>query len=511
MAHSFAVLRYCFGTHCEVNREFDFVLSRILLPICHNSFLGMTRPLPIRKVTMQTGALSRKTLLCYSAGSIIETSIYAFCGLYLMNFYTDVVFLDPRLVGYAFSIRFVVDACSDPMIGFLSDRTRSRFGRRRPFFLLGAIPAAVFFYLLLVPPSGSELRVFIYLTTISTLLITSLTVFGIPYLALSWELTTNYDDRTRISGYRRIMEIVAEMVSTLTIPVILAVVAALSSGENSPLDESKYYPAAAGFMGIVAVVAAIITFVGTKETVLVGHDHNEGFFSSVRATYENKPFVILLITFALVAVADRVTMSLLFYMLEYMHGIPKQDAIPLLLAYFLGSLASPKFWIMLSHRMGKKRTYLLAMVCWGTVIASFAAVTWSVSLLYIVAGLMGATSSGVLILPGAIEPDVIEWEQARTGQRREGMYAGIANFSWKISTGLCFLLVGHLLHAIGYDGEVQPTLPVLNGLRLVFVILPGVLLAAAILVFRHFPITPQSYGELIKQIENGDSEDLGGG
>jgi Na+/melibiose symporter-like transporter len=130
-----------------------------------------------------------------------------------------------------------------------------------------------------------------------------------------------------------------------------------------------------------------------------------------------------------------------------------------------------------------------------------------VSAIYLVAGLMGAASSGVLILPGAIEPDVIEWEQVRTGQRREGMYAGVANFSWKISTGLCFLLVGQLLHAIGYDGQVQPTLPVLNGLRLVFVLLPGILLALAILVFRKFPITPQSYSELIKKIEQKESED----
>ncbi|RLS34682.1 MAG: MFS transporter [Planctomycetota bacterium] len=458
---------------------------------------------------MQTGALSRKTLLCYSAGSIIETSIYAFCGLYLMNFYTDVVFLDPRLVGYAFSIRFIVDACSDPLIGFLSDRTRSRFGRRRPYFLLGAIPAAFFFYLLMIPPSGSELKVFVYLTTISSLLITSLTVFGIPYLALSWELTTNYDDRTRISGYRRLMEIVAEMISTLSVPVMLAVVAAMSTNAHAmtTLEESKYYPAAAVFMGVVAVAAAVITFVGTKESVPVGHEDREGFFRSVHATFQNKPFVILLITFTLVAVADRVTASLLFYLLEHMHGIPKQDSIPPLLAYFFGSLASPKFWIMLSNRIGKKRTYILAMVCWGAVITSFVAVAWSVSAIYLVAGLMGAASSGVLILPGAIEPDVIEWEQVRTGQRREGMYAGVANFSWKISTGLCFLLVGQLLHAIGYDGQVQPTLPVLNGLRLVFVLLPGILLALAILVFRKFPITPQSYSELIKKIEQKESED----
>ncbi len=139
---------------------------------------------------MSATRLKRTTLFCYSTGSIVETSLYGFCGLYLMNFYTDVVHLDPRLIGFAFSIRFIADACTDPLVGFLSDRTRSRLGRRRPFFLAGAIPAAACFYLLLTPPVGSDLQTFAWLTITSSLLITSLTVFGIPYLALSWELST---------------------------------------------------------------------------------------------------------------------------------------------------------------------------------------------------------------------------------------------------------------------------------------------------------------------------------
>jgi len=394
------------------------------------------------------------------------------------------------------------------MVGFLSDRTRSRFGRRRPFLLLGVIPASVLFYLLLKPPTGSELEVFVYLTIVSSLLITSLTVFGIPYLALSWELTSNYNDRTRISGYRRVMEVVAEMLATLTIPGMMAIVAASSTAANAetPADESTFYPTAAVFMGVASVAAAVTTFLGTKEHDPVGQNESEGFLSSALATYRNRPFVILLVTVTLVTVADRVATSMLLYLLEYFHGIPKQDAVPIFLAYFLGSLVSPVLWMMLSRRLGKKWTYILALVCWGTVIASIAAVTWTASMLYIMAGLMGAASSGVLLLPGAIEPDVIEWEQVRTGQRREGMYAGVANFSWKISTAACFLLVGHLLHAIGYDGEVRPTLPVLNGLRLIFAILPGVLIAAAILVFRKFPITPQSHNEIVKKIEQQDRE-----
>ena len=103
----------------------------------------------------------------------------------------------------------------------------------------------------------------------------------------------------------------------------------------------------------------------------------------------------------------------------------------------------------------------------------------------------------MLVLPGAIIPDVIEWEQNRTGSRLEGTFSGLAKFSWQFATGACFFVVGHLLYATGYDGETPPTERILEGLRIMFIALPGVLLLAAIAVFSRFPITPEIYEELV--------------
>ncbi|HTI51258.1 MAG TPA: MFS transporter, partial [Planctomycetaceae bacterium] len=413
---------------------------------------------------------------------------------------TDVVRLDPRLVGYAFAIRFFFDAASDPAMGFLSDRTASPLGRRRPFFLLGAIPAALAFYLLLAPPAAGETATFLYLTVTSSGLILSLTIFGIPYYALSWELTSNYDERTRIAAYRRFVEVGAEVLATMSIPLLLTVLA--EDQADSSFAAARIYPTAAVLIGAVAVVAAFITFFGTTETRRRESRTSAGFLASMRAAAENKPFVILLATFTLVAAADQVVTSLLFFVMEHLHGVPKQDANSLFLAFFLGSLASPALWLLLGKRIGKKRAYVLALCCWGATFTAFAITTWPPTTLHGIALLMGASSSGVFLLPDAILPDVIEWEQIRTGERREGIYAGIATFFRKLGTGGCFLVVGHLLHAIDYVGGTPPTPNVLTGLRIIFIGLPGALLAAALLVFRFYPITAGAFRRMVGDLES---------
>ena len=447
---------------------------------------------------MQPSPLTRTTLVCYSAGSVVETSLHAFCGLYLMNFYTDVVHLDPRLIGYAFGIRFWIDALADPAIGYVSDRTRSSFGRRKPYLLLGVVPAVAAFYLLLSPPDGSDPQKFAYLAVVSSIMILGLSVFGIPYIAMSWELTPDYHERTRISVYRRVFEVGAEILATLMIPVLLALAATSAAGTA---EEAHLYPTAALLLGAMAIVATLVAFQGTPTDGISGAVPTAGFIKGLIAAGRNRPFIILLATFTLVAVADRVATSLLFYILEYWHGVPKQDAITLFLAFFAGSLMSPPIWLFVSRHTGKKVAYILAMFCWGVAFSSFVASAWSTTVLHLIVGIMGAASSGVLILPGAIAPDVIEWDQLRTGERHEGTYAGVVRFTWEFGTGATFFLVGHLLHAIGYVGEAAPTPSVVSGLRLIFVVVPSLLLLAAMVNFSRFPISPQAYQSMREQVE----------
>jgi GPH family glycoside/pentoside/hexuronide:cation symporter len=458
-------------------------------------------------MTHRTGLLTRKTLFCYSAGSVVETSIYGFCGLYLLNFYTDVVGLGPKLVANALALRFLLDAISDPAVGYFSDHTRSARGRRRPFFLVGAVPAAVLFYLLFVPPALSTAGLVIFLTLISAALYLSLTVVGVPYMALSWELTPDYDQRTRISVYRRGMEVVAEVLAILSIPLLLSWIAAGGADAEPTTEQTRRcYQMAAFGIGSAAVMCAVVAYAGTSGAGISASRQQFRFVDGIRTVFRNKPFVILLVTFTLVAVADRAAMALLYYLLEHFHGVPKQDATLLLLTFFAGSLSTPGLWQLVSAKIGKKAGYMLAMASWAVVFSSFAAHAWSTVALYCVVFLMGVVSTGVLTMPGAIAPDIIEWDQMRSGQRREGIYAGVTKFSWKLGTAACFFVLGYVLEGIGYRGDEATSPEVLYGLRITFAGLPSVLLAAAIGVFWFFPITRQSHEAMVRELKSSQDD-----
>ncbi|QDU82526.1 Inner membrane symporter YicJ [Polystyrenella longa] len=431
--------------------------------------------------------LSRRTLLCYSTGSIVETSIFAFCGLYLFNFYTDVVKLSPMLIGIALSIRFFLDAISDPVIGYLSDKIKNSHGRRIPWFVPGVIGGVISFYFLLTPPLGwSQISLFFYLAAFSAFLVLSLTIFGIPYLALSWELSSDYHERTRISTYRRIFEVFAEIVANLMIPVVLAV------SLFGITQEASAYPIAAVFIGVLCLTSVFIVCVGVKESVTDETNSEASLLSQLKTVFRNKPFLILLSAFTLISIADRICIALLFYLLEYLHEIPKEDAIPYFLTFFAGSLLSPGLWMILAKHIEKKQCYLVAMAAWEFSFASFALHSWSPHILHCVVFLMGSASSGVLTLPGAIVPDVIEYDQIKTRQRREGLFAGVAKFAWKMGSSTCFLVIGYLLSHIGYEGE-KPSVETLFGLQAIFIVGPACLIITAMIVFSYFPITKVRY------------------
>ncbi|WP_010585073.1 MFS transporter [Schlesneria paludicola] len=437
-----------------------------------------------------------RPLFCYSIGNVTLTAIYGYLGAFLLKYYSDHVHLDPAWIGWAFLVRSVVDAAVDPLIGFWSDRSRFSQGRRRPFFLIGSIPAALLFYWMMTPPDGSQFLIFIYLTVTSTLMVCFLSLMGISHLALGFELTTDYDERTRLFGYKNLVENLTTLVATFSVPLALLLSGYSLAGHE--LSRADCYCLAAAALAVLSVVAALVAYFGTSERPTPSDQQTFRFVDGVVAIIQNRAFLILLGVFVLMTIADRVTSAELFIVLEHFHGLKEEDSLALLVGLFAGALISVWPWVWLAQRYGKDIILRLAIALWPITCIAFVARQWTMVELCAITFGMGVFGTGMITILGAIVPDVLEYDRHHTSQRREGMYVSIGNLVYQIAMGVGFLIAGQTLHAIGYRGESEVSPNLVLGLRVTYAAVPTVLAMGASLALVYFPISKRSYQELVE-------------
>ena len=437
-----------------------------------------------------------RPLICYSIGNVTLTAIYGYLGAFLLKYYSDHVRLDPAWIGWAFLLRSLVDAAIDPLIGYWSDRSSLPQGRRRPFFVIGSIPAALLFVAMLTPPSGSQWFIFAYLTATSTLMVCFLSLMGISHLALGFEMTSDYDERTRIFGYKNLIENLTTLVATFSVPLALYWSGSMLFGRE--LSRADCYCLAAAALAIISVAAALIAYFGTSETQTSPQERNFPFFEGVIGIFKNDAFRVLLIVFVLMTIADRVISAEFFIVLEQYHGLREEDSISLLIGLFLGGILSVWPWVWLAQRFGKDVVLKGAIVVWPFTCIVFVAFRWSIPELCLITFTMGVFGTGVITILGAIVPDVLEYERQRTNLRREGMYVSIGNVVYQVAMGIGFLIAGQTLHAVGFRGEATTTVSVVSGLRLTYVAVPAVLAIGSLVALAYFPISKKSYLTMIE-------------
>lgn len=449
---------------------------------------------------MEHTALDRKTLICYSLGNIGPIGIFMFVCFYLMEFYTDVAHLSPDLIGYALLFALTLSALTNILTGYISDHTRWRIGRRRPYFLIGIIPAGILFFLTFSYPHSSQGVIFAYLTVTTSLMFIFLAVFETPYNALGPELTYDYNERLRLSGYRRTLEICGEIIGLFLLPLLLIFHGTFLNGVLA--TEQSCYVAITVVIGTLAILMGCICYWGSwerhSETPKSEYDYKEGLITTLR----NRPFRILLLTYMLAIIADNIIITQLMYIIKHVFAKQKQEILLFLIPFLIGSLCTVPLWLFLGKILGKKATYIVAMLAYPIIFASLALYHWSDAMVYSFAFLGGVGNAGLYMLPTALVPDIIEWDQLATHQRREGAYMGMWVFISKAGIGLSFVVVGISLAVIGYHGDEQITPQTLLGLRVCFVALPLLFMLLACYLFAGFPITKQKHEEMRKELEN---------
>lgn len=416
-------------------------------------------------------------------------------GAYFAIFLTDVIRISPGIVAAAIFIGRSWDYVNDPLIGHISDRTRTRWGRRRPFLLFGALPFALTFGLLWWrPPLENEVYLAIYYAIAYVVFDSAATFVYMPYFALTPELTPDYDERTALTTYRMFFSIFGSLIA-FTIP--LAII-----GSFTPQNASRVLTMGLIFGG-TSMALLLVTFLGTRERPEYSVMAQPRLSQSIRAALKNRPFVFSIGIFLFTWVSvDILQTSLLFFIKYVVNREPQSDLI--MGTIFITAILALPLWEWASRHWNKNRAYISGIAFWA--IVQIVLITLNPSsgiyLLLSLCILAGIGVGAAHVLPWAIIPDAIEWDEWQTGERHEGMFYSLVTLAQKVASSIAIPLALLLLEVTGYvpNAAQQPDSALL-GIRVLIGPIPAMLLCAGILFAILYPLDRRQHKEILLELE----------
>jgi len=399
------------------------------------------------KLGWVTGELA---LACYAGVST----------LYLLYYATEVLRMPPAWAGAALFVPRLWNILADPVVGALSDRTRSRFGRRRPYLLAGALLwGAAFGLLFNLPSIGDPLTRTLLFGAVFLLNNTGLTLFQVPYAAMLAEFSPEPAVRTRLAGYREIAARAAILATLYAAPLVLA---------RAP-SQTEGFGDIGVIFGAVIVATGAIAFAATAGMPAIGLSATHGSARlDLAPILENRPFACISLAFLFVNLGDAVfSGSLVYYVTAVMHRGQASIATLYPVSSLVGILCAP-LWSLVANRLGRTRLCRIAFA--GNALCC-ALPLWlgasQFALLYPFMCLYGAFNTGARLLPNAMVPDTVDLDRARTGKSRAGVFFGIFTFTQQTGFAAGGFVLSLLLTLIGLGGAASTTVR-MNGILICF-------------------------------------------
>jgi len=435
------------------------------------------------------------TKLAFGAGDTGPAIVAAINGFFLNAFLLQVAKLDPYMTGIIFLLAKVWDSVNDPLIGWLSDHTKTRWGRRRPWLLFGAIPFGLAFFLHWVVPPLGDIGKFWYYLIVAILLDTAFTAVNVPYTALTPELSPDYDERTSLNTYRFSFSILGGVIAAaLHLPIV-----------NSFSDPVVGNAVSAAIWSFFLIVPNFITFAFTKESHFKDKpkEVEPGLLEGLRIAFKNKPFIYVTSIYLLAWLCIQFVQNNLFLYVQYWIGPEAASMFSILvLGVQISAFIFVLVWTRVSERIGKKKVYFIGMSFWVLVeIALFFVPRGNLTPLFFLAPLAGIGVAIGYLIPWSMLPDVIELDELETGQRREGIFYGFFVLLQKMGISLGIAFSNFALGAAGYNADfsTQPESVMLT-LRSFISIVPAVVLLLSFFVMQKYPISRERHAEIRAQI-----------
>ncbi len=437
----------------------------------------------------------RKKLL-FSTGDLSTSIPLVIVMFFQLYFLTDVAGLRPDLAGWAVIAGRVWDAINDPLFGLISDRIRTRWGRRRVLLLFGAIPLGLSFMLMWIVPGMGQVGLAIYYAVVFILFDTIFTMVHVGYNALTPELTSDYDERSSLNGYRMVFSISGTLGA-----IILATVLGWYI-----TDPRLLYGLIGLILGLISMIPPLIVFSVTQERPAAELPAPLPVKQALTETLSNRPFWLVMGLYLLSWTTASILAAVLVYFANYYLRVPEQANYFVLAAQGSAILFIPLI-VWAARRLDKRRAFLLGSASWIVVLLLLASLRSNqVTLAYFLAALSGAGIATAYVIPWAMVPDIVEYDQARTGQRREGSYYAFASFFQKMATGAAIGTMGLTLAWAGYINPTSTeTLPVqpaqaVQVIRIFAGPVPAVLLLLAMVCAWYYPITRESHQALLNEL-----------
>ena len=466
------------------------------------------------------GKLNLSTKLAYGAGDLGPAITANILSVFLLIFFTSVAGLDPGIAGSILLIGKVWDAVNDPIVGMMSDRTRSRWGRRHPWMIFGAIPFGIFFFLQwLVPqfssdPTANQWSLFWYYILISILFNSFYTAVNLPYTALTPELTQDYDERTSLTSYRFGFSIGGSILSLLLVGRIFD----LPFLKDNPLQQ---YTVMGGVCALISVLPLFWCVWGTRKRVketehLRQETSNEvslPYLEQLKIVFSNRPFLYVIGIYLCSWLAVQNTVSVIPYFVKNWMGLTTQDFIYVIITVQVASFIMLFVWTEVSKRVGKKAVYFMGMTVWIIAeIGLFMVQPGQIGLMYALAVMAGFGVSTAYLIPWSMIPDVIELDELQTGQRREGVFYAFMVLLQKAALAIGLFLVTQVLQQSGFlknfAGEADPIQPAsaLWAIRVLVGPVPLVILLVGLVLAYFYPITKEVHAEILLNLQERNRE-----
>ena len=448
--------------------------------------------------------ISTKTKLCYGTGNLGYGTISQTMSNFIMFFGTSVLGVPGTLVGIAIAISAFWDGLSDPIIGFMSDRHKSKsFGRRLGFMLIATFGMAVFnIFLWSIPSTLDTGFKFVWLLVCLLAIETFNTFFATPYVALGIDIAPDYNDQSSIQGYKTVFFIIG-----MILPTLLMLIFMPSKNGTGQLMQSGYINISY-ITSILSIICGAICILGTInraksmpdfETIESKDNAFFKVFYNFFKTLKDKNFGPIICGYSVALISAAFLMSVGMHLFTYSFHFTSTQISFLMGGLFIGAILSQPFWIFLSKRMDKKPALnvaliilLVGIILVGTIFCFRVMLPNSLCFFLILPSLLfcGFGTGALYSLPIAMFADVVTLDKLKSKEDKTATYSGYMTFAYNIANSLALLIIGVLLDLIKFNPkEPVQAMVVQNLLGVIVIVGCGVSIALAMIIFNKYKLT----------------------